>query len=663
MPARLRIISLVLLCSGWIAACTPTTTSTVVTPTETLEGAIVPTRRPTATPTHTATPTDTPTATPTATNTPTDTPTATHTPTDTSTPTHTPTNTPTATPTTVDISQAAAFVETGDAFYQFRNYNRAIEEYNKALEINPDDTLAILGRGLSYYASEQYSPALEDFNRLLELDPDFAIGYYNRGLTYSNLGQTEAAIADFDLAIALDPSDYEAYYQRGVNYADLENYQQAIADFDEAIRLNAEYPFAYVARGYVYYTLGQYAQAVPDIERFIELQGEDVSADVFRILEEARAQMGSTTPRPTPSTATGTTLTYGQSYDGTINNETPTVELQFRGNAGDIIGIQHQATSGDLDPLLILIGPNGREIIRNDDDPESDGFNSYIRNFRLPVTGIYTIVATRFQQNLGNSSGNFTITLESNAPAQPDIRPPGDAIRYGQTVEGEIRNDKPRDVYRFDGRAGDVINIQMTATSGDLDTLLILIGPGGRELVRNDDDPQGGNTSDSFIRAFRLPVDGPYTIIATRFQQELGSRQGGYTLLLALVKDGGENNNTNNTAPVMIQIGDIVEGEINNTTNAVRYTFEANVNDVVGIQMERLSGTLDPLLILYDANGREISRNDDDPRGTTSFNAYIREFRIPTTGVYTIVATRFQVELGNTTGRFRLTLEDGAPQS
>lgn len=106
----------------------------------------------------------------------------------------------------------------------------------------------------------------------------------------------------------------------------------------------------------------------------------------------------------------------------------------------------------------------------------------------------------------------------------------------------------------------------------------------------------------------------------------------------------------------LLDAGNRVEGYIGGAVSEVRYTFEAQAGDSVSIQMERLSGDLDPLLIVLDANGSELVRNDDAPI-PTDYNAAIEGFSIPAAGAYTIVATRFQEADGLSEGDFALTLE------
>ena len=74
---------------------------------------------------------------------------------------------------------------------------KAIDDYTRAIELDPKDTKAYYNRGLAYSNLRQYQKAIDDYTRTIELDPKFAtIAYYNRGTVYDELRQYQKAIDD-----------------------------------------------------------------------------------------------------------------------------------------------------------------------------------------------------------------------------------------------------------------------------------------------------------------------------------------------------------------------------------------------------------------------------------------------------------------------------------
>ena len=86
----------------------------------------------------------------------------------------------------------------------------------------------------------QAASAIRNYNKAIELDPDNASAYYNRGNAKADLGQHDDTITDVNTAIRFFPGYVKAYHNRGTAKVTLEQYADAIADFDKAIELEPE---------------------------------------------------------------------------------------------------------------------------------------------------------------------------------------------------------------------------------------------------------------------------------------------------------------------------------------------------------------------------------------------------------------------------------------
>lgn len=87
-------------------------------------------------------------------------------------------------------------------------------------------------RGLEAFNDGEYRLALDDFNRSLELDPNEAEAYYNRGRSHLFLGNFAAAVQDFDNAVTRRFPLPEVFLWRGLAQEKLANPGEAEADFD-----------------------------------------------------------------------------------------------------------------------------------------------------------------------------------------------------------------------------------------------------------------------------------------------------------------------------------------------------------------------------------------------------------------------------------------------
>ncbi len=178
-------------------------------------------------------------------------------------------------------NHAKAHINRGNARYNMKDYEGALIDYNEALQINPHEVKAFVNRGnvryiLAEYSNDpdrEYKLAIADFNNAIQINNKEVEAYIRRGIVrsqvakYSSDAQSEykQAMQDFTQAINLKPYA-EAYYQRGIvryqmaQYSSdyTQEYQQAIADFNQALQINSKLTKVYLKRGMVRYEISQY---------------------------------------------------------------------------------------------------------------------------------------------------------------------------------------------------------------------------------------------------------------------------------------------------------------------------------------------------------------------------------------------------------------------
>ena len=103
---------------------------------------------------------------------------------------------------------------------------------------------AFYNLGISYANKGQYDRAIQDYDQAIKLNPNYVKAFNNRGLSYDNKGQHDRAIQDYDQAIKLNPNDADAFYNRGLSHAHKGQYDRAIQDYDQAIKLDPNNAFA-----------------------------------------------------------------------------------------------------------------------------------------------------------------------------------------------------------------------------------------------------------------------------------------------------------------------------------------------------------------------------------------------------------------------------------
>jgi tetratricopeptide (TPR) repeat protein len=96
---------------------------------------------------------------------------------------------------------------------------------------------AFYTQGNSYIKESQYEKAIEHYNQAINLNPHLADAYFNRGNAYSYLGRYQRAEVDYSRVISLKPNFRNAYHNRGLIYLALRNVEHACGDFMKACDL------------------------------------------------------------------------------------------------------------------------------------------------------------------------------------------------------------------------------------------------------------------------------------------------------------------------------------------------------------------------------------------------------------------------------------------
>lgn len=342
-----------------------------------------------------------------------------------------------------------------------------------------------------------------------------------------------------------------------------------------------------------------------------------------------------------------TFLRYGDSVLGRVTLDEPLVFYFLRAERGDVVNITLNRTSGNLDPLLDLATADGRVLVSNDDDPLAEGtLDAGIINYTVLETGVYLIVATHFGREAGDTEGSYVLSVTQTPPEELGARPEeARLIDYGAAVEGAVDDDVPVRYYRFDARRGDVITVTLSAESSNLNPVVKLADANLVEIIENDD---GGGGVDARIAAYTVPVDGTYYLLATRYREAEGQTTGTYTLQL-----NGRPGVVGGQA-LEIAYGAEVSGLIEDGHSLEEYVFFGQQGDVIQIVMERASDNLDALVTLYDSDRKQIAF-DDDSGGDQ--NALIERFVLPRDDMYILVASRYERDLGTTSGAYILKLE------
>ena len=164
-----------------------------------------------------------------------------------------------------------------ECHYENGDFSQALENINKALNIDSTDVDNMSLKANYYYEMGEPELAVAEWNVILKKVPDYAWGYYRRGWFKELMGDNDGAIDDLSMAIVLDPEYAYSYASRGDIYKKMGKTELAEADFKKVIELE-DTPDKYECIHYAYQGLGQYDKAIAAVDSIIARDDSDAGS-------------------------------------------------------------------------------------------------------------------------------------------------------------------------------------------------------------------------------------------------------------------------------------------------------------------------------------------------------------------------------------------------
>jgi len=167
----------------------------------------------------------------------------------------------------------------------------ALADCNEAIRQWPDNAEAYSGRGRIYYWQKQYDLAIQDFDKALQLDPSEWMARSTKALALVRLGRLDAASEEAAIGIRTGKDQDSYLAARGEIAYEQGKYGQAADDLTDAMKFAlSKLPASYMQRGRAYEKLGQKTLAMADYKTAVELDASNPAQREARI--EARERLG-----------------------------------------------------------------------------------------------------------------------------------------------------------------------------------------------------------------------------------------------------------------------------------------------------------------------------------------------------------------------------------
>jgi tetratricopeptide (TPR) repeat protein len=206
----------------------------------------------------------------------------------------------------MSVGQSREFLFNNGINYLVADKEVAIEQFTKAIELDPDFSAAYFYRGVAEFKLGRYENSIEDFNKVNELDTAVRVIHAYKGFAYRQLGESEkslaafsiytstdkdlsaldygligkakmevgdinGAIEDFEAALAKNSGESEHYRLYSALFAN-RDYTEALAQIDLAIDENDKFYGYYINRGNTQLRMGDFNKALKDYDYALSLE-------------------------------------------------------------------------------------------------------------------------------------------------------------------------------------------------------------------------------------------------------------------------------------------------------------------------------------------------------------------------------------------------------
>ncbi len=157
-------------------------------------------------------------------------------------------------------------------------FDKAMANYWKALEIKPDYPQAYYNLGAALTECGRLDEAIVNYRKALEIKPDYAAAYNNLGTALAGRGQFDEAIIQYEKALEIRPNYTEARNNLGLSLAMRGRVDEAIAQYQKALELNPDFADAYNNLGNALAKCGRLDEAIAQYEKVLEIKPDHAEA-------------------------------------------------------------------------------------------------------------------------------------------------------------------------------------------------------------------------------------------------------------------------------------------------------------------------------------------------------------------------------------------------
>jgi tetratricopeptide (TPR) repeat protein len=170
------------------------------------------------------------------------------------------------------------FIDRGVLKINLADYNGALADMDSAYQIDPHRTGAVINSGYVYYLIGKYREALQKYSHAIQMNPLNSKAYIGRAKIKQEMNDLQGALSDFNTSLSLQES-YDGYLNRAICRIKMTDYEAAIVDLNACIQLQQTGP-AFYYRGIANFGLGRKPEACADFRQAVLLGNSDAETEI-----------------------------------------------------------------------------------------------------------------------------------------------------------------------------------------------------------------------------------------------------------------------------------------------------------------------------------------------------------------------------------------------
>lgn len=162
----------------------------------------------------------------------------------------------------------------GVAFYNQKEFSKAIQTYQKVIALNPTFVEAYNNLGIIYQTIGDVDKAFGAFQKATEINPSYQKGYNNLGILLLVEGRCQEALQAFNKALDINPNNIESHINLGILFKKKGQWDEAIDSYKKALEIDPLHKETHYNIALLYEQLENLDLAISHYQKFIQLSSK-----------------------------------------------------------------------------------------------------------------------------------------------------------------------------------------------------------------------------------------------------------------------------------------------------------------------------------------------------------------------------------------------------